>query len=197
MTAATTQSDLELRGTPFALHRFSTDDYLHMIDTGVLGPSDKVELIDGMIVAMSPSGPGHHNVQTRLVDLFDGVRKQALRSVQGTLVIADGEVYDPDFMLLRRKPEGYKKSLPRPADVLLLIETSDTTLRKDRHVKLPVYAAAGIAEYWIADVERELLIVHRDPSADSYRSVAELKSGDSVAPRAFPDHAIAVADIFA
>jgi len=178
------------------VHRFRTDEYLAMIDKGVLGPSNKVELIDGMIVDMSPAGARHNHVLFQLTTLFAPALDRAVVAVQGTLVVAEGQVFDPDFMLLRRKPGGYKTALPTPADVLLLIEAADSSLKRDREIKLPVYAAAGIAEYWIADLDTESLIVHRQPRGDHYAESRTLVGDQSVSPLEPADFSLTVRDIF-
>ncbi len=174
------------------LRRFSTDRYLQMIEAGVLGPNDRVELIGGMIVDMSPAGIPHNHFLIRLIELFAPLLGQYQFTVQGTLTVADGQVYDPDFLLLRHRPDGYKTKLPDAADVLLVIEASETSLRRDQQVKLPVYAAAGIAEYWIADLAQESIIVHRQPEGDSYRSVETHKGDEMVSPLAAPEFSFAV-----
>jgi Uma2 family endonuclease len=179
------------------LHQFSNDEYLRMVEIGVLGPSDKVELIDGIIVDLSPAGPRHSHVLTRLMVLFAPVFDRAIPSVQGTLWLAAGQLYDPDFMLLEPKPGGYKSALPRGADVMLVVEASETSLRKDAKVKLAIYAAQGIREYWIADVDAETLHVYREPRGDRYDQHQSLRGEQVVSPLALPDFQLKVGDIFA
>jgi Uma2 family endonuclease len=175
----------------------STEQYLQMIDAGILGPSDKVELIGGLITPMAPAGPEHNSSLIQLTEKFAKVVDQYHLLVQGTLVVAEGHVFDPDLLLLRRRREGYKRALPRAADVALVIESAASSLPRDRHVKLPVYAAAGVEEYWIADLEREVLIVFRDPQGNGYGSEQTLAGNDVIAPLACPELIIRVADIFA
>jgi Uma2 family endonuclease len=179
------------------LHRFSSEDYLRMVEIGVLGPSDRVELIGGIIVEMSPAGSRHNHVLSKLTVLFAAVFARAVPSVQGTLALTSGDVYDPDFMLLRAKPGGYKSALPRAGDVLLLIEASETSLKKDGKVKLPVYAAEGVGEYWIADVDAETLHVYREPRGDRYEQHQAMRGAEVVSPLALPDFRLKVGDLFA
>src|SRR5687768_15831219 len=101
------------------LHRFSTADYLEMIDKGVLGPKDKVELIGGVIVEMSPAGIPHNHCLMCLVRLFAPLLNNFEIAIQGTLTVSEGQVYDPDLMLLRRRDDGYKTRLPDATDVAL------------------------------------------------------------------------------
>lgn len=175
-------------------HRFSTEDYLRMIETGVLGPDDKVELIHGIISDMTPAGTRHHHTIMRLVNLFYPIHQQFQVTFQTTTVIAGGQVFDPDFMLLQRK--SYKHAHPEAGDIRLIIEAADSSLNRDLKVKLPVYAAAGIADYWVADCDREVLHVHRDPGGDRYADTCELLGDQTIAPLAASDHTLRVADLF-
>jgi Uma2 family endonuclease len=178
------------------LRRFSTADYLHMIQTGVLGPGEHVELIAGMIVNMPPAGSRHHHFLKRLNQLFAPIWSKGHVWIQGTLTVAEGEVYDPDFMFLRLRANGYKHELPGPQDVLLLVEAADSSLRRDRQIKLPVYASAGVRDYWIADLERETLMIHREPESGAYR-VTETRQGDEVvSPLAAPELSFRVRQAF-
>lgn len=173
----------------------STDQYLRMIDAGILD-DDNVELIGGVITAMAPVGPEHNSSLYQLTEIFARVVDQVHLSIQGTVVFSEGNVFQPDLALIRRKAEGYKRALPRPEDVLLVVESSASSLPRDRHVKLPVYAATGIQEYWIADLEREVLIVYRDPQGSRYRSECSYSDDEVVTPLACSDLKIQVAEIF-
>jgi len=175
----------------------STQQYLRMIETGVLGPADKVELIDGVITPMSPSGPAHTNAVMQLNELFSPLIGRMKLLVQGTVKLGDGQIFDPDFALLRIRDEGYGQRHAEPADILLIIEVADTSLQKDRQVKQRVYAQADIAEYWIADLNRKAMIVHRDPEGEVYNRIETFHGGQSVAPLAAHDLLIAVEQVFA
>jgi Uma2 family endonuclease len=176
--------------------RFSTAQYLRMIEAGVLGPEDKVELIGRMIVQMSPAGIPHNNFLINIVDLFGPLLGRFKFAIQATLTVAEGHVFDPDFMLLVRRPGGFKAKLPDASDVRLVIEAAESSLPRDQKIKMPVYASAGIPEYWIADLEREVLIVHREPQPGGYRLI-ETHSGDKVvSPLAAPDFSFAVRQAF-
>ena len=97
---------------------------------------------------------------------------------------------NPDVVLLRIHGEGpgyYQTNLPTPADVLLLVEVSDSTLRTDLGEKAQQYAAHGIADYWALDLQGDRVVIHREPTADGYASVHSLTRGDSISPQAFPD----------
>jgi Uma2 family endonuclease len=99
-------------------------------------------------------------------------------------------------MLLQRRPDGYKTKLPDAPDVKLIIEAAESSLPRDQKVKMPIYANAGIPEYWIADLEHETLIVHREPQPAGYRQVKTLSGDDVVSPLAAPDFSFAVRQAF-
>jgi Uma2 family endonuclease len=178
------------------LRRFSTADYLQMIEAGVFSRRDRVELIGGMIVEMSPAGIPHNHSLIRVIELFGPLLGRFQFMVQGTLTVAEGQVFDPDFMLLRHRDDGYKTKLPDAADALLVVEAAETSLRRDQQIKLPVYAGAGIAEYWIADLDRELLLIHREPDDAKYRITETQHGDDIVSPVACPDFSFAVRQLF-
>jgi Uma2 family endonuclease len=99
-------------------------------------------------------------------------------------------------MLLKRRADFYSGALPVPADVLLLIEVSDTSLAYDQSVKLDLYARYGVGEYWVIDVEGRRIHTYREPSAKGYARALVFSAADTVAPQAFPDVRIAVGELF-
>jgi Uma2 family endonuclease len=117
-------------------------------------------------------------------------------AVQGTLTVAEGQVFDPDFLLLDRRPDRFKSKLPEARDVRLVIEAAESSLPRDQKVKMPIYATEGIQEYWVADLEHETLIVYRDPQPGRYRQIQTLRGDDVVSPLAAPDFSIAVRQAF-
>jgi Uma2 family endonuclease len=167
-----------------------------MIDKGVLGSGDRVELVGGFIVNMSPQGSRHNSFQMQLNRLLAPLHARFFIAIQGTLTVTDGQVFDPDLLLLRQKPEGYKNKLPDAVDVQLVVEASETSLRFDQRIKLPVYASAEIPEYWIADLEREVLIIHREPDGSRYKWVETRQGDERVSPLAAPDLSFAVRQAF-
>jgi Uma2 family endonuclease len=178
------------------LWHFTTARYLQMIQVGVLGPKDHVELVGGMVVEMSPQGSRHNHFLMQLNRLFVPLWDRAIIAIQATATIAEGAVYDPDMLLLRHRPDGYKDKHPSPQDIMLVVEASESSLRRDQQVKLPVYASAGIAEYWIADLDHETLIVNREPEGNGYRAVQTLRGDDLISPVACPDFSFAVRKLF-
>ena len=126
------------------VHRFTTEDYLSIIEAGLLGEGDKVELIDGMISDMSPQGPEHSGDLIAYIDLFLPVKDRCHFAVQSTMPFGEGRVLDPDFVVLRPRDDRYRRAYAKPEDVLLLIEVASTSQVRDREVKPPICAAAGV-----------------------------------------------------
>src|SRR3989304_1664804 len=114
------------------LRPFSTADYLQMIEAGVLGPRDRVELIGGIIVDMSPAGIPHNRFLIHILHLLHPLLDRFSIAIQGTLTVAEGQVFDPDIMLLRQRSDDYKTKLPDAGDVLLLIGGAGDYLRRDQ-----------------------------------------------------------------
>ena len=177
--------------------RFTVDEYLQMAEAGILTEEDRVELLDGEIVEMTPIGRPHAACVAALIRvLVIGVGSRALVWPQGPIRLAARSLPEPDVTLLRPRSVSYGDADAGPRDVLLLIEVSDSSLGRDRAIKLPLYAGAQIPEYWIADVQARAVEVHREPSGSSYASVRRFGRGESVSPLAFPDLRIAVDEVF-
>jgi len=145
---------------------------------------------------MSPISPLHAGYINRLSELFilHLVPRVTVR-VQNPVELDETSELQPDLALLRRRTDFYKAGHPRPEDVFLLVEVADTTVRKDREVKIPLYAEDNIPEVWLVNVNEQCLEVYREPSVNGYQNVALLESGDSVTIQAFPDVVFAVDEI--
>ena len=182
---------------PQKQHRFSVKEYYRMAETGVLSPDARVELLHGQIIDMSPIGPFHGSVTKQLLQLFAAAAHgRWLLAVQDPLRLDDHSEPEPDLMLLQPVPDFYRQHHPRPEDVFLLIEISDTTLAADQELKLPAYGQAGVAEVWIVNLVEERLEVYREPNITGYVSKQSLSAGDQAAPLAFPDALVNVAALF-
>jgi Uma2 family endonuclease len=176
--------------------RFTVDEYQHMAEAGILTKRDRVELLDGEIVEMTPSGIRHGAAVSALIRLFvTGLGERAVVWPQLTIRLSPRSAPEPDVAIARRR--SYRSAYPTAEDVLLLIEVADTSLRRDRDLKLPLYAEAGIREYWIVDVSRDEVKAYTNPSGSGYASVQTFRRGESVSPSVFPDLRIAVDEIFA
>jgi Uma2 family endonuclease len=179
--------------------RFTVDEYHRMAEAGILGEDDRVELLEGEIVEMSPIGWRHQACVDRLTQrLVPALQDRAILRPQGPIRLSPDSEPQPDLVVLRPRADFYAEGGPGPEDVLWLIEISDTSLRYDRDVKVPLYARYGIPEVWVVDLAEERVLVYRDPDpAEGYRSVQALGRGARLAPRAFPDLELAVDEILA
>jgi Uma2 family endonuclease len=167
-----------------------------MVEAGILGEGDRVELIEGEVVRMAPIGPRHAAHVNRIADAFSArYRDVALLAVQNPVRLGEWSEPDPDVTLLRRRDDYYASGHPIPADILLLVEVADTSLDYDRGVKLPLYARMGIPEVWLVDLQADVLVVYRDPSPEGYCLVRTVRRGETLAPLAFPDRPLAADDI--
>jgi Uma2 family endonuclease len=186
----------DLVKTNLPLHRFNVKEYYRMAETGVLPPGVRVELLDGKIIDMSPIGPLHGGVVNRLDRFFQRCsRDRWLVTVQNPVHLEDHSEPQPDLMLLKPAADDYDSRHAMPEDVYLLIEVSDSTLAKDRDVKLPLYGQAGITELWIVNLVDGTLEIYREPHFAGYASTQILHEGESAAPAHFPDAVIEVAKL--
>src|ERR1043166_831922 len=164
--------------------RFTADDYYRMGEAGILSARDRVGLIDGEVVTMSPIGSAHSSSVARANRaLVTAVGEDAIVRPQLPVRLSTYDEPQPDLALLKPRSDFYRTRHPEPDDVLLIIEISDSSLVYDRTVKGPLYAARGIQEYWIADLEGAVLLRFTEPGSEGYRRVEEYRSGESIAPR--------------
>lgn len=173
--------------------RFDSDTYLRMAETGILSPTDRVELINGEILVMTPIGPRHGaavNAGNRA--LVRTVGERALVWVQTTVVLDAFAVPEPDIALLRPRNDFYATKHPGVQDILLIVEVADSSLEYDSTVKLGLYAILGIPEYWIADLRNDRLLVYSQPEGDAYRVARELHRGQLIAPLFLPENELPV-----
>jgi Uma2 family endonuclease len=157
---------------------FTTGEFRNMIEIGVLSEDDRVELVDGEIVEMSAIGHRHATCVRKLNRLFRKIGDRALVDVQNPLGISEEDDFYPDVVLLKPREDEYSGAIPKATDALLVVEVADTTLEFDRTIKLPRYAAAGVSELWIVDIQAARIWVHRKPLEGDYGEVFEARSGD-------------------
>ncbi len=164
---------------PVAHYRFTVDEYYRLAEVGILDQDDRVELIEGEIVMMSPIGGRHAASVACLTHLLvEAVGRRALVRVQSPVVLDDFSEPEPDVCLARSRADSYASGHPRPADVLLLVEVADSSASYDRTVKLPLYSRAGIQTVWILDLGRDLVEVYSAPSPDGYLAQHTGGAGD-------------------
>jgi Uma2 family endonuclease len=178
--------------------RFTRAEYYRMAEVGILGRRDRVELIRGEIVEMSPIGRRHQAFIDNLSRLLIlRLADDAIVSVHGPLALADDTEPEPDLVVLRRRDVPYKEREAWAEDALLVIEVAESSLAYDRSTKMRLYAEAGIPEYWVVDCAAETVEVHRGPGPDGYRDVSQVAGGAMLTLQAFPGVELTPADIFA
>jgi len=181
---------------PLATRRFTVDEYHRMAEVGILREDDRVELLDGQIVEMTPIGRRHAACVTRLTHLVAPLAGGgATLRIQSSLIVGEDQEPQPDVALVRYRSDGYETGHPRGPDTLLVIGVADTSVESDQERKLPLYARAGIPETWLANLPGDALELYREPRAGTYTGVRTARRGDTVAPLAFPNRVLPVDDI--
>jgi Uma2 family endonuclease len=160
----------------FPLYRFSVEDVIAMVKAGILDEHARVELIDGVLVEMSPTSPRHSDIVAWLNAHITPVARGRFQvRVQDTLLTPSGGYFEPDLFVV----EPMRNRLPDRA--LLVVEVAYTSRSHDLW-KAATYATAGVPDYWIVDVVRNEVLVHRDPTEKGYASVERFVAGDVIAP---------------
>ena len=164
-------------------HKLDVDAYHRMADAGIFGNQERIELIGGDLIDMAPIGQGHAGIVSGLTEaLVLACAGRAIVWPQNPIRLDRSSEPQPDLAVLRRRADFYTSGeRPGPADVLLVVEVADSSLRFDRTVKLPLYARAGIAELWIVDLKRRVVDVHRKPLGNGYGETTTHQSGDRLA----------------
>lgn len=178
---------------------FTLEQYERMVEAGAFDGRLRhhVEFLHGEIREMNPIGSFHAQVLSDLTDWSYEVapRKDFAIRVQTTLRMPlQNSAPEPDLIWVRRR--SYAQQHPEPKDVLLLVEVAESSLNEDRGEKLAIYAEAGIAEYWIANLVDLTIEVYRRPSGRGYLSTQKFASGDLISPLALPTAQLAVDFVF-
>jgi Uma2 family endonuclease len=183
---------------PVPRHRLTVDDYHRLGEAGVLGEDDRVELLEGQLVDMSPIEPRHALAVDVLNEmLMHAVAGRAGVRVQNPIVLDNATEPQPDIVLVRRPWRGYPNAHPRPGDILLVIEVADTSRETDLGAKLALYARAGIPEFWIVDLTTDGVLVCRNPGGDRYGSMTRVEPSGALVVEGLPGVTIQAASLFA
>ena len=175
---------------------FSAEDYQFLGELGILDEDDRIELIDGEIVIMSPIGSKHVAcVNAVSSELFKSASGSAIVSTQNPIRLGDDSEPQPDIALLRPRDDFYAEAHPTPDDILLLVEVADSSLERDREKARDTYAKHGIPELWIANLRDEVVERYRGPTPDGYGDVRIFNRGDSISVELLPDVELKVDDI--
>jgi Uma2 family endonuclease len=163
-------------------------DFKKMCESGILKPDERVELVDGELIALPRMNAPHASIVARVTSvLMRRLGEATLVWAQLPLVVSEFSQPQPNVTLLRLRDDYYSSRLPEPDDQFALIEVSDSMLPYDRGAKLRIYAKAGIADYWIIDVNGGTIEICREPHELGYGSRTVVTKGSSVAFAVFPD----------
>lgn len=162
-------------------HKISVSDYHRMAASGIIMEDDRIELLNGEMIEMSPIGPSHtahvKGINRVLSKLLDG---QAIIGVQDPIVLDNLSEPVPDISVLKWRADDYLLAHPTPKEVLLVIEVSDSSIGLDRTIKLPIYAAAGISDYWIINLLEKKIELYSNPLGAVYQAISEATITDEV-----------------
>jgi Uma2 family endonuclease len=175
---------------------FTVDEFHRMGEARVFGEDDRVELIDGEVMKMTPIGPRHASCVRRLIAILSPlVGDAAIVDVQNPLPLNARAEPQPDVVLLKPRVDFYRQAHPGPSDVLLVIEVADTSAEYDRILKAPQYARAGIAELWVVNLAEALVEVYRQPTGGEYGEHLAVGPGSSLRLPGLGSRQVAVDDV--
>jgi Uma2 family endonuclease len=177
--------------------RFTVAEYERMVEAGVFRSDDRVELIEGEIIEMTPLGNPHASVVDRLTTLMVRlVGDRAIVRVQGPVrFVGLHSRPQPDLVLLAPRADYYAGGAPGTREIFLLIEAMDTSVAYDRRRKTPLYARARVPEVWLVDIPAGVVEVHNNPGERGYRDVRTTLRGETLSPQAFPEIVLRVDDV--
>ena len=179
-----------------ASHKFTVDEFVRMAKVGILNPDDRVELIDGVIVEMAPTGRPHGRRTHRLARLFGRLVPEEVEvSIQSTIRLSDRTAPEPDIALLTPEASLDEDNIPASQDILLIVEIADSSLRTDSTEKALRYAQSGIPELWIFVLDSDEIEVSREPTPEGYADVRLCRRGDTLTIQTLPDVRIAVDEL--
>ena len=184
---------------PWVVRRpLTVAEYHRMGEVGILTADDRVELIEGELIAMTPIGSNHAGTVNALAyALFRVVGDRGVVAVRNPVQLDDRSEPQPDFAVLRPRADFYRQATPRPQDVLLIIEVADSSLAYDRAVKRALYARHGIPECWIVNLAGGEVEVCRSPNGERYSSVARVGREAVLEPELLPGVSVPVASLLA
>ncbi|HEY0394517.1 MAG TPA: Uma2 family endonuclease [Candidatus Elarobacter sp.] len=174
----------------------TVEEFDRMWERGIIGPDDRLELVEGRLVRRETMNAPHASIVARLTSVVTRtLANRALTWAQLPFVATERSKPVPDLTLLRYRDDCYATQLPVPSDVVAIVEVGDTRLHFDRGEKLRLYAKVGIEEYWIVGVKQKAIELYRDRHDLGYRSPSVASTGQTVAFTAFPDVVFAVEEL--
>jgi Uma2 family endonuclease len=191
---ASGETGLLTRNPWVARRALTVAEYHLMGKAGILTEDDRVELIEGQLIAMSPIGSAHSGTVNALAHrLFRAVGDRGVVAVQNPVQLDDLSEPQPDFSVLKPRDDFYRQATPRPDEILLIIEVADSSLVYDRNVKRSLYARHGIPEFWIVNLAAGEVEVCRGPEGEQYASVSRVGREGVLEPQLLPGALIPVA----
>jgi len=178
-------------------YRFTVKDFHKLAETGILQETNKIELITGELINMSPIGSAHAGTVDKIVALL--VRKindKAIVRCQNPIILDDYSEPEPDIALVKFSKNFYTDNHPLPQDVLLVIEIADTSIRYDREIKIPLYAKADIPEVWLIDLNQKQLEIYTQPYEQSYRTIHLPHLTEKITAQLLPEVELSVSELF-
>ncbi|MEO8352789.1 MAG: Uma2 family endonuclease [Chthoniobacteraceae bacterium] len=176
-------------------YKFTVEEYHKLADAGFFGEDDRIELLNGELIVMHAIGKRHAQAVTNLnMDFAEHARRRFMVSPQNPVWLDEMSEPEPDIVLVpwRRKAGD---SHPQPRDVFLIVEVADSSLRYDRRDKMRAYARVGIREFWILNLEENVMEVFRTPVVENYAETERVVAGETLSPLAFPDVTLSIDEI--
>ncbi|WP_310488195.1 Uma2 family endonuclease [Chamaesiphon sp. VAR_69_metabat_338] len=179
------------------IRSLTSADYYQMMESGIIREGERVELILGQIFTMAAKGTRHTVATTRLItELPMLLQRRAIVRCQEPITLPNDSEPEPDIAIVRLRSDDYINSHPSPADVILVIEVADSTIKFDRDTKAPLYAAVGINEYWIINLIDDRLEIYRQPEGNIYTSIEIILPPRSINLPGFPEIVLSIDDFF-
>lgn len=174
--------------TEISRRLFTVHDYHRMVDAGILSEDDRVELIHGEVLRMSPIGPRHSAAVLRANQALQRlVADRAIVGVQGSVRLDEYDEPQPDIYLLRSKEDFYASGHAGPADIFLIVEIADSSLAYDKGLKMRLYAETGVPEYWVADIQNDGVLAYSEARQNTYSVIRQFRRGDRIIPTLLPE----------
>jgi Uma2 family endonuclease len=179
------------------IRSLTTAEYYQMMESGIIREGERVELISGQIFAMAAKGTRHTVATSRLLkSLLMLIGEQAIVRCQDPISLPNHSEPEPDIAIVRLRSDDYINSHPSPADIILVIEVADSTIKFDRDTKATLYAAAEISEYWIVNLIDNHLEIYRQLEGSIYTSIQIVTPPRSINLPEFPEIVVQISDFF-
>jgi Uma2 family endonuclease len=179
------------------IRQLTSTEYYGMMESGIIREGERVELILGQIFTMAAKGT-RHTLSTRKLfkHLLSLIGDRADVQSQDPITLPNNSEPEPDIVIAKLRSDDYANSHPSPTDIILVIEVADSSIKFDRETKAPLYAAAGISEYWIVNLIDDRLEIYRQPEGDIYTSIEIITPPRSISLSQFSDITLNIGDFF-